>query len=76
MGGFLTWTQNMHQSTWDHEMLSADGPSKDKRLLVRSFLLKKTGNTNAESGLKLKLIFYFVSTIHEPLHVDKLSLVQ
>jgi hypothetical protein len=37
--------ENLHQSTWDHEILHADRSSKDEQLLIRPFLLK-TKNTN------------------------------
>jgi hypothetical protein len=41
----LRWMQNLHQSTWDHEILYADRSSKDEQLLIRPFL-SKTKNTN------------------------------
>jgi hypothetical protein len=37
--------QNLHQSTWDHEILYTDRSSKDEQLLIRQFL-SKTKNTN------------------------------
>jgi hypothetical protein len=36
----LRWMQNLHQSTWDHEILYTDRSSKDEQLLVRPFLSK------------------------------------
>jgi hypothetical protein len=41
----LRWMQNLHQSTWDHEILYTDRSSKDEQLLIRQFL-SKTKNTN------------------------------
>jgi hypothetical protein len=32
--------QNLHQSTWDHEILYTDRSSKDEQLLIRPFLSK------------------------------------
>jgi hypothetical protein len=37
----LRLMQNLHQSTWDHEILYIDRSSKDEQLFIRSFLLKK-----------------------------------
>jgi hypothetical protein len=34
----LRWMQNLHQSTWDHEILYTDRSSKDEQLLIRPFL--------------------------------------
>jgi hypothetical protein len=31
---------NVHQSSWDHEMLYADSSSKDKQRLTRLFFVK------------------------------------
>jgi hypothetical protein len=59
----LTWIQNLHQSTWDHEVLYADISSKDKQLLIRS-LLRKTKNSNME-GLRMLKFTYFMERIHE-----------
>jgi hypothetical protein len=52
----LTWMQNLHQSTWDHEILYADISSKDKQLSVTS-LLPKTKYMNMAVGSKFK---YFI----------------
>jgi hypothetical protein len=41
----LRWVQNLHKSTWDHEILYTDISSKDEQLLMRQFL-SKTENTN------------------------------
>jgi hypothetical protein len=41
----LRWMQNLHQSTWDYEILYTDRYSKDEQLLIRPFL-SKTKNTN------------------------------
>jgi hypothetical protein len=40
----LRWMQNLHHSTWDHEILYAGRSSKDEELLIRSFL-SETKNT-------------------------------
>jgi hypothetical protein len=71
----LKWMQNLHQSTWDHEILYADRFSKDEQLLVRPFLWK-IKNTNVEGGIRLQFMFCLMETIHEPMHSDKLSLAQ
>jgi hypothetical protein len=34
----LRWMQNLHQSTWDHEVLYSDSSLKDEQHLVRTFL--------------------------------------
>jgi hypothetical protein len=36
----LRWMQNLHQSTWEHEILYTDRSSKDEQLLMRPFLSK------------------------------------
>jgi hypothetical protein len=41
----LRWMQNLHHSTWDHEILYTDRSSKDEQLLMRPFL-SKIKNTN------------------------------
>jgi hypothetical protein len=68
----LRWMQNMHQSTWDHEILYGDRPLTDKQL---SFLplLRKIKNTNMADGWKLKFTFYFKAITREPLHLENLS---
>jgi hypothetical protein len=40
---------DLHQSTWDHEILSADTSSKGKQLLMRP-LLRKTTSTDMASS--------------------------
>jgi hypothetical protein len=55
----LRWIQNLHQSTWDREILYADRSAKDKQHLVIP-LLWKTKNTNMAGGWKFKYIFYFI----------------
>jgi hypothetical protein len=37
----LRWMQNLHQSTCDHEILSADGSLEDEQLLMRPLLRPK-----------------------------------
>jgi len=54
----LRWMQNLHQSTWDHEILYADRSSKVKQLLTRQFLLKNK-NMNMAGGWKLKIYILF-----------------
>jgi hypothetical protein len=46
------WMQNLHQSTWDHEILYADRSSEDEQIVIRP-ALRETKNTNMESGLNL-----------------------
>jgi glycogen debranching enzyme len=41
----LSWMQNFHQSTWNHETLYADRSSEDEQLLIRR-VLRKTKHTN------------------------------
>jgi hypothetical protein len=36
----MRWMQNLHQLTWDHEILYTDRSSKDEQLLIRPFLSK------------------------------------
>jgi hypothetical protein len=70
----LRWIQNLHQSTWDHEILYTDRYSKVEQLLMRAFL-SKTKNTNMAAVWMLKFIVCFVETTHELLHFDKWTLV-
>jgi hypothetical protein len=35
----LRWIQNLLYSTWDHEILYADRPSKDEQDLLRTFFM-------------------------------------
>jgi hypothetical protein len=67
------WMQNLHQSTWDHQILYTDKSSKDEQPLIRPFL-SKTKNTNMAAVWMLKFIVCFVETTHEPLHLDKWTL--
>jgi hypothetical protein len=66
--------QNLHQSTWDYEIVYTDRSSKDEQLLIRPFL-SKTKNTNMAAVWMLKFVVCFVETIREPLHLDKWTLV-
>jgi hypothetical protein len=54
--------------------LYTDRSSKDEQLLMRLFL-SKTKNTNMAAVWILKSIFCFVETTHEPLHLDKWTLI-
>jgi hypothetical protein len=67
--------ENLHQSTWDREILYADGSSKDVQLSMRP-LLQKSTNTNMAGSWKLKFTFCVTETTHELLLIDKWSLVQ
>jgi hypothetical protein len=58
--------QNLHQSAWDHDILYADRPSKDERLLVDLFCEKIV---NVEGGWDLKFMFGVVEKTQEPLHL-------
>jgi hypothetical protein len=51
--------QNLHYSTWDHEILYADRSLKDEQLLVLSFL-RKTKKYKHGGHLKVKMhtLFY------------------
>jgi hypothetical protein len=64
-----------YQSTRDREILYAHISLKDEQLLIRP-LLGKTKNTNMAGNWNVKLTFYFIEVAHEPLYLDKLSLVQ
>jgi hypothetical protein len=59
---------------WDHEILYTDRSSMDEQLLMWQFL-SKTENTNMAAVWVLKFIVGFVETTHEPLHLDKWTLV-
>jgi hypothetical protein len=50
----LRWMQNLHQSTWDHEILYTDRSLKDEQLLIRPFL-SKIKNTNMAAVWMLKI---------------------
>jgi hypothetical protein len=41
--------QNLHYSTWDHDILYTDRSSKDEHLLIRPFL-SKTKTKNEHGG--------------------------
>jgi hypothetical protein len=43
----LRWMQNLHQSTWDNEILYAITSSDDEQLVIRPFL-RETKNTNVK----------------------------
>jgi hypothetical protein len=70
----LTLIQKFHQSAYDYETLHADRP-QDKEFLIRIFL-SKTRCTNMADVWKLKFIFCYMETTHEPLHLHKWSLEQ
>jgi hypothetical protein len=44
--------QNLHQSTWDHEILSADRSSEDEQPLMKPFFVK---NKKYEHGGQLNV---------------------
>jgi hypothetical protein len=69
----LRWMQNLHQSTWDHKMLYTNifrGWTSCNKI---TFAIIQ--NMNMAFGWKLKFTFYFMDSTHEPLHLDKWSLV-
>jgi hypothetical protein len=70
----LRWMQNLHQSTWDRNILYADRSLEDEQLLMRP-LLRESKNMNMVGSLKLKFTFYFMERTHEPLHLVKRSFV-
>jgi hypothetical protein len=45
----LKWTQNLHQSTWNHEIVCADRPSEDEHFLIRP-IMRKIKNMNKVGG--------------------------
>jgi hypothetical protein len=59
--------QNLHQSTWDHEILYTDRSSNDEQLLMKP-VLSETKNTNMAAIWMLKFIVCFVEATHKPLH--------
>jgi hypothetical protein len=67
--------QNLHQSTCDHEILCAGRSLKDEQLLIRPFL-SKTKKYEHGRRLNVKIHSLFCETTHEPLHLDKLTLVE
>jgi hypothetical protein len=59
----MRWMQNLHQSTWDPDILCADRSSKDEKILRRKIILKPE---KYECGGRLKgFVFRFVETTHE-----------
>jgi hypothetical protein len=63
--------QDLHQSTWDHEILYTDRSSNDEQLLIGPFL-SKTKKYEHGGRLNVKIhSFFYVETTHEPLHLDK-----
>jgi hypothetical protein len=67
--------KNLHQPTWDHEMLYTDRYLNDERLLIRPFLWE-TKNTNVEGSWILKFVLWLIETTHETFRFDKWSLAQ
>jgi hypothetical protein len=54
----LRWMQNLHQSTWDHEILYTDKSSKDEQLLIRPFLSKtKKYEHGGRLNVKIHILF-------------------
>jgi hypothetical protein len=50
--------QNLHQSTWEHEILYTDGSSKDEQLLIRPFLSKtKKYENGGQLNAKIHSLF-------------------
>jgi hypothetical protein len=52
--------QNLHQSTWDHEILYYDRSSEDEQLLIRQFLRETKNMKVAEVEFKKKTLNCFV----------------
>jgi hypothetical protein len=46
------WMQNLHQSTWDHEILYTDRSSEDEKRLIGQFFVK---NKKYEHGGRLNV---------------------
>jgi hypothetical protein len=70
----LMWRQNLCQSTWDHEILYDDRPSKDEQLLMR-LLLWRTKKYNG-GWLKVKIYILFYGDNSWTIALQKWSLVQ
>jgi hypothetical protein len=66
----LRWMQNLHQLTWNHEILYDSRWSEAEQLITRP-LLWKIKYTNMASSQNLKFMFYLMETTHEPIHLDK-----
>jgi hypothetical protein len=50
--------QNLHQSTWEHELLYTDRSSKDKQLSIRPFLSKiKKYEHGGRLNVKIRILF-------------------
>jgi hypothetical protein len=64
----MTWKQNLHQSTWDHEILYADRSSKEEQLFIKTIYVI---NQKYERGgrLKVKFQILFSEETHEPLRL-------
>jgi hypothetical protein len=67
--------ENLHQPTWDHEILYTDRYLNYEWLLIRPFLWE-TKNTNVEGSWILKFVWWCMETTHETFHLDKWSLAQ
>jgi hypothetical protein len=50
----LKWTQNLHQSTWNHEIVCADRPSEDEHFLIRP-IMRKIKKYEQGGWLKVKI---------------------
>jgi hypothetical protein len=54
----LRWMQNLHQSTWELEILCTDRSSKDEQLLMRPFLSKtKKYEHGGQLNVKIHSLF-------------------
>jgi hypothetical protein len=64
----MRWIQNLHQSTWDHEILYADRSSKEERLFIKTIHVI---NQKYERGglLKVKIQILFSEETLEPLRL-------
>jgi hypothetical protein len=57
--------QNLHQPTWDHEILYVNRSSKDEQLPIRIAL---GGKKRCVEGMNVKINVLFTETTQEPLH--------
>jgi len=66
--------QNLHPSTWEHDILYADRNLKNEQLLTKRVFFKTS--TTTEGGWMLQFIFCFTEITHKLLHLDKLNSLQ
>jgi hypothetical protein len=65
----VRWMQNLHQSTYDHEILYSDRSSEDEETYNKNRFARNQSTNTGGGDLKLKSCC--VETTHEPLHLYK-----